>query len=200
MFKVSARCFMEPLVHIYNPEEHLLFSSCQGPPRWLAGTFFLLQMRRGVTLYDGEERQPRESCLSLYSQLSLLLKLRCLHDVPPQTFIRPPKMVTFHIIAVLLNGEEFFSICVQYVHFSSIWAAFEINCSFRCACFNFQVVLGQRKQSSWQVFLTRCRQIWCMPSQIQPLLEGKLSIHTFSFYVLRIWVFSPDVNLFWVTE
>lgn len=103
-------CFMEPLVHVYNTEEHLLCSSCQGPPRWLAGTFFFLQMRRGVTLYDGEERQLRESRLSLYSQLSLLLKLRCLlHDVPPQTFIRPPKMVTFHAIVVLLCREKNFS-------------------------------------------------------------------------------------------
>lgn len=104
------RCFMEPLVHVHDTKEHLLCSSCQGPPRWLAGTFFLLQMRRGVTLYDGEKRKPPESRLSWYSELSLLLKLRCLlHDVPPQTFIRPPKMVTFHTIVVLcwLGGENF---------------------------------------------------------------------------------------------
>lgn len=63
-----------------------------------------------MTLYDGEERQPRGSRLTLYSQLSLLLKLRCqLHDIPPQTFIRPPKMVTFHTIVVLSTRGEYFS-------------------------------------------------------------------------------------------
>lgn len=84
-------------------------AAVRGPPRWLAGTFFLLQMRRGVTLYDGEERQLWESRLGLYSpQLSWLLKQRCLlHDVPPQTFIRPPKTVTFHTIVVLLTGGRF---------------------------------------------------------------------------------------------
>lgn len=85
-------------------------AAVRGPPRWLAGTFFLLQMRRGVTLYDGEERKPPESRLSWYSELSLLLKLRCLlHDVPPQTFIRPPKMVTFHTIVVVLTGGKNFN-------------------------------------------------------------------------------------------
>lgn len=109
MFQVSLGCYT--LVHVYNAEEHLLYSSCQGPPRWLAPSS---SSRWGEVWHFMMGRDNCERLVSFYIVFSCLyLKLCCLL---PQTFIRPPKMVTFLTI-VVLTGER----CVLFFHMCCIW-------------------------------------------------------------------------------
>lgn len=137
------------------------------------------------TLWRGGETNARVTSQFIFPAVfTLETYAACYMLPPPRTFIRPPKMATFHTIEVLLTGCKNISSTFYALFFklSCISEKFERGFSFQCPWFNFQVVLGQRKQSFWQVFLTRCRQIWCMLSQIQPLLEGKLSSHTASVF------------------
>lgn len=130
MFQVNLGCYT---LHVYT--QCWETSSVQQLSRstQMIGTFFLLQMRRGVTVYD-RERQLWASCLGLYClQLSLLSKIRCLlHDIPPQTFIRPPKMVTFLTIVVVLTRGRFFS---PHWYNMCTFLPFELHlngCSYKC--------------------------------------------------------------------
>lgn len=120
---------------------------------------------RSDTLWEGVK--DNHECLVwvyfLFCRLYCMLKAHCLlHDVPPQTFIRPPMMA--------VNSSVFADMYVQLLPYEQNMNA--RTHSIRYPWFIFQVVLGQRKQSSWQVFLMHCRQTWCTPSQIQHLPEG----------------------------
>lgn len=75
---------------------------------------------RSDTLWEG----GKDNCESLVwvyfllCRLYCMLKLRCLlHDVPPQTFIRPPMMAAFHIVVMLLTRYN----CSVFSDIYSVW-------------------------------------------------------------------------------
>lgn len=92
----------EPLVHTYG--DPLWCSSCQshreGPPGWLAGSLFFLQTRRGLTLYERAEKTTMRDLFGFIFSRAVFTVRRRLHDVPPQTFIRPPMMAAFHCVVL----------------------------------------------------------------------------------------------------
>lgn len=87
--------YEEPLVVLQQSNPYV-----QGPPGWLAGTLVLLQTRRGLTLYERVEKTTMRDLFGFIFSRAVFTVLRRLHDVPPQTFIRPPMMAAFHCLVL----------------------------------------------------------------------------------------------------
>lgn len=132
----------------------------------MIGRFPPLLHRRGALILYWSNCECPGFLFSFYVTSTLKLR-RLLHDIPPQTFIGPPMMRAFNIIAKPFLQENLFVCTLAFIQGH--------NSCFHTSMYLwliFQAVPGLRKQSSWQVFLTRCRQTWCTLSQIQHLREG----------------------------
>lgn len=132
--------------------------------------------RRGEVWHfmRGRKRQVWETCLGLFS------------PAPPSLLYAADYMTSLpkHLLGHLWWPAFHFVVSLLFFWHTHVWVSYELRLNARthslgCLWSIFQAVLGQRKLSSWQVFLTRCRQTWCTPSQIQHPPEG-MAVEDFS--------------------